>query len=571
MKNSELAHVLENVSIYLKMQDDAIFKIRAYENACQIIQSHPEEIEDVYKKGGIKSLISIRGIGNGIAKKLEELIKTGKLDYYEKLKRKTPIDLDNLRGIEGLGPKKIFILYKKLKIKNLQDLENAANLRKIRKLEGFKEKTEQNILKGINFHKKNIGRFILAYTFPILKEIMYHLKKQKFVSKVVLAGSVRRMKETIGDGDILVISKEPEKVMNYFTKIPEVINVISKGQTKSSVKLESGLNVDLRVLNEKNYAAALNYFTGSKEHNIFLRKIAISKNLKLNEYGLFRGEKQLICKNEKDIYNKLGLNYIEPELRENHGEIGKSKKNKLPKIIGYNELKGDLQVQTNWTDGVHSIEEMSNHAKKENLEYIVITDHTKSLAMTGGLDERKLEKQLKEIEKINKKINDIEILSGAEVNIMKDGSLDIKDKSLSKLDVVGASVHSNFNLSKFEMTQRIISAMENENVDIFFHPTGRLIQKREPYEIDIEKIIQCAKDTKTILEINSFPERSDLNSEHIRLAVDKKVKMCINSDAHSKNHFKFLKFGIAQARRGWATKKDIINAHPLKKMLKMLK
>ena len=359
--------------------------------------------------------------------------------------------------------------------------------------------------------------------------------------------------------------------MDFFMKMPEVQEIIAKGQTKTSVRLNIGMDADVRVLPPESFGAALQYFTGDKYHNIALREIAIKKGYKLNEYGLFKGEKLIAGKTEEEIYKKLGMELMEPELRTNHGEIEAALTGKLPKLIGYDDLKGDLQVQTDWTDGENSIKEMAEAAKKQGLEYILITDHTKSLAMTGGLDEKKLMKQMVEIDKVQKQVSGIKILKGSEVNINKDGTLDIDEETLAKLDVVGAAVHSNFNMPEADMTARIIRAMENPNVDILFHPTGRIIKRREPYKLDMDKVIKAAKRTKTVLEIDAFPDRLDLKDEHARKAVGDGVKLAIDSDAHSAGHFKFLEFGIAQARRGWAEKKDVINTRPWEEMLRSLK
>jgi DNA polymerase (family 10) len=393
----------------------------------------------------------------------------------------------------------------------------------------------------------------------------------KFIERAVVGGSVRRRKETIGDADILVISNKPSAVMDYFTSMPEVVEVIGKGDTKSSVKLKNGLNIDVRVVPAKSFGAALQYFTGNKDHNVKLRQIAINKGYKLNEYGVFRKDKQVAGETEESVYKILGLKWMPPELRENMGEIEVASKNKLPRLIEYGSLKGDLQVTTNWTDGMNSIKEMTVAAKAYGLKYIAIMDHTKSLAMTRGLDERKLLKQKKEIEKINKELSGITILSGAEVNIMKDGRLDIDDKTLAQLDVVGISVHSNFNLSREEQTRRIVRAMENEHADILFHPTGRVIKQRESYDVDIDKIIDVAKATETILEVDAYPDRLDLKDEHIKKAVSAGVKLSIDSDAHNKMHFPFLELGIAQARRGWAEAKDVVNTRDLKGLIKAIK
>jgi DNA polymerase (family 10) len=372
--------------------------------------------------------------------------------------------------------------------------------------------------------------------------------------------------------DILAVSKNPKPVMDFFATMPEVVNVIAHGATKSSVKLKSGINVDLRVVPDDSYGAALNYFTGSKDHNVALRRIAIAKGWKLNEYGLYRGNKMIAGKTEEELYGTFGMDYIEPELRENTGEIELARKHALPKLVGYDDLCGDLQVQTNWTDGSDSIESMAKAAAARGLTYIAITDHTKRLAMTHGLDEKRIIEQMAEIDRLNKKFKGkITLLKGSECDILRDGTLDLPDKVLIKLDIVGVSVHSYFNLPRAEQTERIKRAMANPNVDILFHPTGRIINRRPAYDVDMEELVATAKRTGTIMEIDAYPDRLDLKDDHIRLCVEAGVKMSIDSDAHSPTHFPYLEYGIAQARRGWATKADIVNAWPLKKMLKFLK
>lgn len=547
------------------------FKPRAYEKAARSIEALQEDVEEIYRKGGIKALMEIPGVGKSIAEKIEELIKTGKIKYHEELKEKVPVDLKSLSGIEGLGPKTIKTLWQELKIRNIEDLEKAALAHKICKLPGFKEKTEQNILKGIEFAKRSKGRYILGFTLPLIRDIENRLKSLPETKRVVVSGSVRRMKETIGDADFLVISDNPKRVMDYFVSMPEVIDVIGKGETKSSVKLKTGMDVDVRVVPEESFGAALQYFTGSKDHNVSLRRIAQEKGWKLSEYGLFEGEKQIAGRTEEEIYEKLGLQWIPPELRENTGEIEAAKKNKLPKLIGYNDLKGDLQVHSNWTDGVNTIREMAEEAKKLGLEYIVISDHSKSLAMTGGLDEKMLLKQGKEIDALNEQISGIRILKGVELNILKDGSLDISDETLEELDVVSAGIHSQFKQSREEMTRRVLKAIENPNLDILCHPTTREIQKRDPVPLDMDKIIEAARDTGTILDIDSYPDRLDLKDEYIRKAVEVGAKLGISSDAHSKPHLHYLELGIAQARRGWATAKDIVNTRKIDEFLKLIK
>ena len=572
--NHEISKILYEIGEYLEMKGVA-FKPRAYEKAGYSIENLEEEVAEIYKKGGLKAVEDIPGVGVSIAEKIEELIKTGRLKYYEKLKKSFPVKIRELSAIEGVGPKIIYKLYKKLKIRSVSDLERAAKTNKIAKIPGFGKKTEDKILKGIEFLKKSGGRFLLSEALLQVRTIENRLKDLKEVDRVAVAGSTRRMQETIGDLDILVTSAKPERVMDFFISMPEVVHIYSKGNTKTMVRLKNGMDADLRVVPDKIFGAACQYFTGDKRHNITLRALAEKKGLKLNEYGLWRGKKLIAGKTEEEIYKSLGMATSPPEIRNDSGEIQAALKDKLPKLIGYSDLKGDLQVQTNWTDGENSIEEMAKAASDAGLEYITITDHTKSLAMTGGADEKKLLKQMTAIDKLNSKFQALNskfrILKGAEVNILKDGSLDIEDVVLAKLDVVGIAVHSHFNLSRDEQTSRIIKAMKNKHADILFHPTGRLIQKREPYDVDMDEIIKVAKETGMVLEIDADPYRLDLKDEYIRKAVAVGVKLSIDTDAHSKNSFHYLEYGIAQARRGWAKKSDIINTRPWPEMLKLLK
>lgn len=570
MKNLEVASVLKKIALFLEM-DDVPFKPRAYEKAARSIEALEDEVEDIYQKGGVKALMQIPGVGESIAEKIEELITTGKLEYYEKLKVKVPVDLDSLYGIEGLGPKKIKVLWQELKIKNIDDLEKACLAHDVSKFPGFQEKTEQNILKGISFARKSEGRYILGFVLPSLREIEARLKSLPEVEKVLLGGSVRRMKETIGDADFLVASEYPTTVMDFFVSMPEVSDIFAKGETKASVRLKIGIQADIRVVAAKSFGAALQYFTGNKDHNVALRTIAQAKGWKLSEYGLFQGKKLVAGRDENEIYEKLGLKWIPPEMRENTGEIEAAKTGKIPSLIDRNELRGDLQVHSNWTDGLNTIREMAEEAKKLGLEYIVISDHSRSLAMIGGLDEKMLAKQGKEIDELNQEIMGIRVLKGVELNIMKNGELDISDETLEGLDVVGAAIHSNFNMSKQEMTSRVVAAIENPNVDILYHPTARQLQKREPVELDMDEIFESAKENRTILDIDSYPDRLDLKDEYIRKAIEFGARLGISSDSHTKINFHYLELGIAQARRGWATAKDIVNTRKLADFSKMLK
>jgi DNA polymerase (family X) len=573
MTNKEIARVLYEMAAYLDMQG-IDFKPRAYEKAAGQISDLETEASEIYKRDGLKGLTKISYIGKSMAEKIETLLKTGTFDEYQRLKRDIPVDVSELMQIEGLGPKKIFELWKKLKIRNLADLEAAATSGKIRTLSNFGQKSEEKILKGLSFLRKSAGRQLLGYVLPEARNLEQAIRTLPEVKGAFLTGSIRRRKETIGDIDLVVLSEKPDKVMKSFENIPMVAHVIGSGPSKTSIKLTNGMNIDLRVVPEDSLGAALVYFTGSKDHCIALREIAIKKELKLNEYGLYKGNRSIAGKTEQEIYHALGLEFIEPEMRENCGEIQLAKEKRLPKLIQYGDLKGDLQVQTNWTDGEHSMEEMALAAEKQGLDYIVITDHTQSLAMMGS-DQMKLMKQMKEIDVLNQKLrkegHTILVLKGAEVNIMKDGTLDMPDDILAQLDVVGAAVHSFMHLTREEQTNRVLKAMENPNVDILFHPTSRKILARDPIDLDMEAVINCAKRTDTVLEIDAHPDRLDLRDEWIRRSLEAGVKLSIDSDAHAVSHFRHLEFGIAQARRGWATTKDIVNTKPVNEFLSLLK
>ncbi|MEK7162777.1 MAG: DNA polymerase/3'-5' exonuclease PolX [Patescibacteria group bacterium] len=576
MLNQVLAKIFYEIAQYLDMEDNAVpFKSIALKRVAVNLESLNEDVENIYKKGGLKALKEISGVGEGIAFKIEEYLKTGKIEELTALKKKTPVDLAELIRVEGLGTRKVKILYQKLGVKNLKDLERAAKNHKIAPLFGFGEKTEKNILEGIEFLKRSKGKFLLGEILPKAEEVCKKLKSLKEVIEISLAGSVRRKKETIGDVDFLVASDKPGKIMDFFVSLPGVVKIWGKGATKASVRLKEGYDMDIRIVPKKSYGAALQYFTGSKEHNIVLRKIAINKGLKLSEYGLFRGSKMIAGESEKEIYEKLGLEWIPPEMRENTGEVEFAQAKKLPKIIELKDVKGDLHCHSNWNGGVNSIEELAEAAMAMGYEYVGISDHTKFLHIEYGLDEKQLTEQRKEIDRLNSKSyilnSHFRILQGCEANIMSDGSIDIKDKALAKLDYVIAGIHSQMKMPKREMTERIIKAMKNPNVDIISHPTGRILNQRDEYEIDFAEILRVAKETNTALEINASPDRLDLNGQNIKRAKEAGVKMVINTDTHHKEQLGLMEFGIFQARRGWAEKNDIINAWSVEKMFDMLK
>jgi DNA polymerase (family 10) len=557
------------------------FKARSYRKASDIIANLSSNIEELYRKEGLDGLLQIPAVGKAIAAKIEEYLSTGKIQYFEELKSKTPINLDEFYTLEGvgIGAKTVKALYDNLRIHNLSELVSAATEGRIRKVPGFSQKKEEVILRKIQFFKKGTTRFLLGEIYPLVKQIEANLSNFKGTKKAIAAGSFRRMKETIGDIDYLVISEDPRKVMDYFVSMPEVAEVIGKGQSKTFVRLNNGMDADLLVVPEESFGSALQYFTGSKEHGIAIRKVALSKDLHLSEWGVFdKNHNRVAGSTEEEIYKVLGLAWIPPEMRENTGEVELAKKGKkLPELVEYGDLKGDLQVHSNSTDGTMSIEDMAFAAKEKfGLEYIAITDHTKSLKLTKGLDEKQLLDQAQRIAEINdnmkrQQANNFRILSAAEANIMKDGSLDIPNNVLDKLDIIGAAIHSNFAQPIELQTDRLIKAAQNPSVDVIFHPTGRLINKREGYQVNMEKLINAAMDTGTILEIDAHYNRLDLKDDYARMAVQKDVKLVIDSDAHHPIHFEFLRFGIAQARRGWATQSNVLNTLPVYELLKNLK
>ncbi|MDD4877596.1 MAG: DNA polymerase/3'-5' exonuclease PolX [Candidatus Nanoarchaeia archaeon] len=569
MKNTEIASIFFEMADILEMQN-VQWKPVAYRKAARAINELSEDVFDIYSKGGLKALEEIPGVGENIAGKIEEFLKTGRVNSYGKLKKSLPSGLSALLQVPGLGPKKAMMLYKELKIKNVKDLEKAALSHKISKLPLFKQKAEENILKGLDIYKKGQERVLLAYAMPIAEEIKKALEKK--AEKVVIAGSLRRMRDTVKDIDILAVSSRPSDVIKIFVSLPSVKSVIAKGDTKSSVLLDNNMQADLRVVPLKSFGAAMQYFTGSKDHNIELRKIAIAKKLKLSEYGIFDSHgKQVAGKTEEEVYKKLGLSYIEPELRENTGEIQAALQGMLPKLISIADIKGDLHCHSTYSDGNNTIEEMALAAKKRGYSYICISDHSKSEYIANGLSEETLLKKIDEVRKVNKKLRGIRVLCGSEVNILEDGSLDYSDDILKKLDIVVVSVHSKFRMPREEITARLVKAISNPYVNILGHPTSRHFGKREEMDIDMNRLIEAAKEHNVALEINSSPARMDLRDVYVKKAVEKGAKISVNTDAHSVEELKFMKFGIGTARRGWCSRMDVLNTYSLNELMKFLK
>ena len=563
MKNALVAKILYEIADLLDMQG-VQFKPQAYRKAARTIASLPSPIEEVYSEGKLDEL---PGVGVNIARKIAEIIETDSLKYFEELKKNTPIDFESLLAVEGLGPKTVQLLYKKLGIKSLDDLELAAKQHKIRTIKGLGPKIEENILDSIDLARRKKERVLLFLALTTAETIRDQLKKSLTANQnedeVEVAGSVRRMRDSIGDIDILTSTNQPSGIADFFTNMSDVRKVLEKGETKCSILLNDDVQVDLRLVKPESFGSALMYFTGSKDHNIAMRNIAIKKGYKLNEYGLYKDATQIAGRTETDVYKKLGMDYIQPELRENRGEIEAATTHTLPNLLPYDAIVGDLHVHTTWSDGTQPIEEMVQAASKMGYAYVAVTDHYSTMMVARGLTERQLRNEMAEIDKISRKFNEIKILKGAELDISADGSLKIEKKILKELDVVVASVHSTFKQTKKEMTNRIVSAMESGYVNIIGHPTSRKIDTKRSSEIDMEKLFDASKRTKTYLEINSTPQRLDLNDDNVKMAIQAGCKLSIDTDAHNAQHFKNIRLGIGVARRGWTEQKDIINTQPL--------
>ncbi len=565
LTNADIAEIFFDIADILEIQGIK-FKPQAYRKAARQIESLSKPLIEIYKKQGLKGLDNIPSVGKNISLKIEELLKTGKLKYFTKIRKQLPQGIYKLMDIPGIGPKKVARLYKELKIKNITGLKKAIKKHKIADLKGFGKKTEQEILEGIKLKKQRKARMLLGEAYPIAYEISQKLLNMKSVERVNIVGSLARMKETIGDIDILCISKKPKQVMDEFTKLGK--KILAKGKTKSSIIIEDNVQVDLRVLGREKYGSALQYFMGSKEHGIRVRQIAIKKGYKLSEYGLFTRKGKLVeSRDEKKIYKKLDMQWVPYELRENQGEIEAALVRRIPKLIKYNDIKSDLHIHTNHSDGMNTIKEVAQACKKLKYQYCAIADHSQSLKISRGLSVKRLNKQLKQIDSLNKSFSKFKILKSCEVDIKGDGSLDYKNNILSKLDLVTTSIHSGF---KKDNTPRLLKAMDNRYTKIIGHPTGRLINQRNPYKLDLEKVFQKARDNDIWIEINAHPHRLDIKDVYIRKAVEMKVKMVIGTDAHSISGLINMVYGIAQARRGWAKKRDIVNSLSLKRFLKLL-
>ena len=573
MENSEIAAVFEEISNLLKiLQEDSKwqFKAAAYDRAKRAIESYPERLEDVAKNQSRK-LTDIPGIGSDLAKKIEELIKTGRLEYHQEHLKKVPRSMLDILQLQTVGPQKVRLFHQQLGVTNIADLEEAAKSGRLRHLPGMSAKSEENILKALEVFRRAAGRFRLDAAYIAAEELSGFIQKSKLVDQITAAGSLRRGRETVGDLDLLVIGHDHAKIADHFIRHPRIAQVLAKGEDKVSVKLVNDMQVDVRMLGPESYGAALMYFTGSKEHNVALRERARRLGLKLSEYGLFKGEKSVAGRTEEEVYEKLGLPWIPPELRENLGEIEAAEKGELPELVELPDIKGDLQMHTTASDGHTSAEEMAAAAKKLGYGYILITDHSKAVTVANGLDEKRAMENIGRIRAAREKVKGIEIWAGTEVDILGDGRLDYPDSLLKQFDIVLASVHSRMNQPREEMTQRLLKALANPYVRILGHPTGRQILRRDPFDFDFEAVFEAARKHGVILELNGNPERLDLCDRHVKLARDKGMKVIISTDAHDPEHLKFMRYGVITARRGWVEKKGVLNTLPPKQLLASLR
>jgi DNA polymerase (family 10) len=570
------AHNLAVGAIFNKMADlldiegANVFRIRAYRNAARVISSLTRDVSEMIQSG--EDLTDLPGIGKDLAEKIWEIVETGYLAQLEEIEGRIPSELSMLMKLEGLGPKRIKALYQNLGISRLKELKVAARKGKIRKLQGFGKKTEKAILDKLDDLEKNTeSRLRLMDAERLASSLVDYLKKSDGIKKVIVAGSFRRRKETVGDLDILATAKKGSNVMSRFADYGDVKKVLSRGKTRSSIILRSGIQVDLRVLPQVSYGAALHYFTGSKIHNISVRKLGVKKKLKINEYGVFSGRKRIAGKTEEEVYRAVDLSYIEPELRENSGELEAARNGCLPKLVTLRDIRGDLHIHTKYTDGHFSIEEMALAAKARGYEYLAITEHSKRVTMVRGLDAKRLLKQIEEIDRLNETINGIILLKGIEVDILKDGSLDLPDDILKELDLTICAIHYHRRLSKTKMTERVIRAMDNPYFNIFAHPTGRLINERDPYKIDLGRIMEAAKERGCFLEINAHPDRLDLSDTYCKMAKEMGLKLAVSTDAHRVTDLDFIRFGLDQARRGWLEAVDVINTRKVKDLRSIFK
>jgi len=567
--NADIAGMFEQIAEILEIENANPFRIRAYQNAARNIQNLGQELASMVEQG--EDLTKLPAIGKDLAGKIEEIVNTGKCRALDKLRRSLPPGLTDLLKVPGLGPKRVHALYHELDIHTPEQLLRAAHDGRLQQLHGIGPKITASIITSLESHIRQKRRIKLAVAAQYAEPLADYLSQLAVADRVIIAGSYRRCRETVGDIDILVCAKDSRSVIAAFTAYDEVASVLSQGTTRSTVILANGLQVDLRVVKEKSFGAALHYFTGSRSHNIRLRRRARKRGLKINEYGVFSGDKQIAGRTEESVYKALSLPWIEPELRENQGEIEAAEQGRLPALVQLKDLHGDLHAHTRATDGHNSLREMADAASKRGLSYLAITEHSKRLTVAHGLDQDRLLQQIDAIDELNDSLQGMTLLKGIEVDILEDGSLDLPDHVLARLDLVIGAVHSKFRLSREQQTTRIVRAMQHPHFTILAHPSGRLLEQREPYDVDMEHIIREAHERGCYLELNAHPERLDLLDSYCRMAKDERVLVSINSDAHSLSDFDNLVYGIGQARRGWLEKKDVLNTRSLTQVKKLLK
>jgi DNA polymerase (family X) len=567
--NAAIAAIFDQIADLLDIQSANPFRVRAYRNAARTIGDLGTDVTTFITRG--MPLTDIPGIGEDLANKIQEILDTGSCEFLQRLEKDVPPAITQLLRVPGLGPKRVKTLWHDLDIQTLEQLLQAAQAQRIRDLPGFGEKTEQKILEAVQQRLAESPRVKLAVAAQTAEALAAWLRASQAVAEVCICGSYRRMRETVGDLDLVATAQDAAQAMERFLAYSEIGQILGRGTTRSTIILKSGMQVDLRVVPAESWGAALQYFTGSKAHNIVVRRMAQDKELKLNEYGVFQGEKRIAGESEESVYAAVGLPWIPPELREDRGEIEAALKGELPALVELRDLKGDLHAHTKASDGHHALEEMARSAQENGLEYLAITEHSKRLTVAHGFDPVRLAKQGAEIDRLNEKLSGFTLLKGIEVDILEDGTLDLPDSVLAKLDVVVVAVHSRFELPRAKQTERILKALDHPHVHILAHPTGRLLEARPPYEVDMEKIIRRAKARGVALEVNAHPDRLDLADMHCRMAKDEGALLCINSDAHSPFELDLLRFGVGQARRGWIEKREVLNSRGLAQLDKLLR
>jgi len=566
--NADIAAIFEEIADLLEIRGDNPFRIRAYRNAARSVGEFGREFKTLIDSG--TEMPKLPGIGPDLTAKIHEIVSTGHCAALDKLRKELPPAITKLLRVPGLGPKRVQTLNRELGVETVAQLKQAARAGRIRDIAGFGMKTEQRILEALEAHSEQAQRVKLAVATQYAEALVNYLKRVRGVKQVVVAGSYRRMKETVGDLDILVTAEATATVMERFVAYDEVRKVLERGETRCSVILKSGLQVDLRLVPEESYGAALYYFTGSKAHNIAVRRLAQSQGLKINEYGVFRGDRRVAGDTEESVFAAVGLPYIAPELREDRGEVEAARSGRLPHLITLSDLRGDLHMHTKASDGRNTMREMALAAKAQGLSYIAITEHSRRLAMTHGLDPQRVARQIDEIDTLNTELTGITVLKGIEVDILEDGTLDLPDSVLKRLDVVIAAVHGKFELPRRKQTERILRALDNRCVDLLAHPTGRLIGAREPYDVDMLRIMRKARSRRVFLELNSQPERLDLDDTMCQMAREEGVLVSIDSDSHSTLDFANLRYGVGQARRGWLARDDVLNTRELPELKQLL-